>query len=213
MTQLSAKLRCGEWILLPRHKRIQKLVYCLIMNETSLFIGGEKFVQVEGILCRLPVDFHTLTHFLSQHFRHLVGIHIQPWQIGIGVFTAVIRLPLRLGLLLIGIGPVINGIIGKFALSQSLEGCTGQMERIPVDVLEGHIGLIGVNPFMGFINHQNIPENICHFLQLVIGTAKGLGPLQVLQRNKFDAFRIIINRVIIFISGKYSRLFLQYADF
>ena len=64
--------------------------------------------------------------------------------------AAPVRLPVPLGGLLVGVGPVEDGIPGKLIVRQCLEGRAGQVQReLAADAVKGKVGLVGVHALVG----------------------------------------------------------------
>ena len=182
MGQLLPQFRGGERVFFLRCQGVEKFSDLLLMDKFSPLIRGEKFIQVKGIVhCVLAGQVQPLLNALPDHAGELVGEHGQPGQcfIGIGVLAA----PIRLGLLLIGVGPVENLLFGKLLAGKLLEGCAGQIQGVlPLDVTEGPLGLHGVHALLGLVHDQKVELQFAHPAQLIKIAAEIDGTFQPLQR-------------------------------
>ena len=183
------------------------------MHKVSGLIDCKKFIQVKGPFFCFTVDFDALFQFIPNDLGHLIGEHIELRQIGIGILLALVALPVALFLLLVGIGPVIDGIFLEFFAGNRLERRAGQMQRkVAVNVVECHIRLVGIYALVCFVNNQNIPMNVIDFFQLFKFTAKVNGAFEVLQADELDALVVaIVQHVQILIAAHNKRLSLQGA--
>ena len=121
MGQLLPQLRRGKGILLLGRQGVKKFFDLLLVDETALLIGGEKFVQVKGVVhCPLLLgEVQSLLNALPDHAGELIGKHGQPGQGLIGVF--VLAIPAFFCLLLIRVGPVENLLFGELLAGQGLK--------------------------------------------------------------------------------------------
>ena len=80
---------------------MEELFDLLLMDEIPLLIGGEKFIQVKGVVHRplLLGEIQTFFNALPNHTGELIGEHGQLGQGLIGIF--VFPIPIFLGLLLV----------------------------------------------------------------------------------------------------------------
>ena len=115
--------------------------------------------------------------------------------------------------MLVGIGPVIDGILFEFFAGNSLERRAGQVQRkVAFNVVERHIRLVGIYALVGFVNNQNIPMNVIDFFQLFKFTAKVNGAFEVLQADELDALVVaVVQHIQILIAAHNKRLPLQGA--
>ena len=101
MGQLLPQFRRGKGILLLGRQGVEKFFDLLLTNELSLFIGGEKFIQVKGVVhCPLLLgEVQSLLNALPDHAGELIGEHGQLGQGLIRIF--VLPIPAFFGLLLV----------------------------------------------------------------------------------------------------------------
>ena len=130
------------------------------MDKLPGLICFEKFIQIECILFNIVIrKLDSLPHLVSDNVRHLVREERQTGQILIRIFQFAGVVPVTLFLLLIRIGPVIDGIFGKFVIRQSFKRRSGKVKRVlTVDVIKCCISLVGIDTFMCLIDDQDIPR-------------------------------------------------------
>ena len=179
------QFRRGEGELLLRGQRVQKAVNRGFIHKAPCFVDSKKFIQVKSVLFCLPLDLNALRQFIADDFAHLVGEQVQTRQAGVGV--AGIASPITPGGLLIGVSPVENCLFRELIIGKHLEGRARQVKgEAPADVVKGNVRAVGVNAFVGFVNHQHVPLDFRQFFQLHILTAKLNGTLQILSRDKLN---------------------------
>ena len=183
------------------------------MHKVSGLIDCKKLIQVKGPFFCLAVDFNALLQFIPNDLGHLIGEHIKLRQIRVGILLALVTLPIAFFLLLVGIGPVIDGILFEFLTGNSLERRAGQMQRkVAVNMVERHIRFIGIYALVGFVNNQNIPMDVIDLFQFFKFTAKVNGAFEVLQADELDALVVaVVQHIQILLAGHNKRLALQGA--
>ena len=156
------------------------------MDEFSIF-NLEKLVKVESIFYRFTVKFHLLRKFIMDNLRHLIGIEIERREHRIRVLYFVGIIPITLTFLLVGVSVVEYGVVVELIVCKSLEWSSRKMQReIALDAIERHVGLVGINTFMGFVDNKQIPVGIFNFLKFIKLATKIDGTFQVLKRCKVD---------------------------
>jgi len=183
------------------------------MHKVSGLINCKKLIQVKRPFFCLAVDFNALLQFIPNDLGHLIGEHIKLRQIRVGILLALVTLPIAFFLLLVGIGPVIDGILFEFLTGNSLERRAGQMQRkVAVNMVERHVRLVGIYTLVCFVNNQNIPMDVIDLFQLFKFTAKVNGAFEVLQADELDALVVaVVQHIQILLAGHNKRLALQGA--
>ena len=195
MLQLIPQLRRGKGEFLLCCHRVQKLVNRGVMDKAFVLIRGKKLVQVERVFFCLAVDLYAPGQLIPDDLAHLIGEHIQLRQRAIRVFF--LSGPVAFAALFIRVCPVIDGLIRKFVIRQRLEGGSGQMQReSALNMVEGHVRLVGVNALMRLVDDQHVPFQIHNLLQLVVLPAEIDGALQILQGYKLDQPHRLIIRIL-----------------
>ena len=196
---------------------IQESVYRIIINKFTRGIGREEFIQVKSIFCCFSVNLNALRQLVLDNLGHLICEHIELRKLAIRVLLSGFCYKLALCLLFISICPVVDCLLVKLIIRQSLERRAGQMERIlTMNPVKGHIRLIGIHALVSLVNYKDIPDHwmflgAADFVQFIILTTKVQRSLQILQGYKFNAaaelvFRCAYCDFAIFISGNNIRL-------
>ena len=99
--QLLPQFQRGKGILLLCGQGVEEFFDLLLMDEITFLIGGEKFVQVKGVVHRplLLGEIQTFFNALPDHAGELIGEHGQLGQGLIRIF--VLPIPAFFGLLLV----------------------------------------------------------------------------------------------------------------
>ncbi len=189
MLHLAAQsLRRKGKLLLPCQS-LQKPLHRLIVLKRTVTLRGKKLIQVKsiGLIFAIIVKISPLLQAIAHYLRHPVRIKVQLRQGGIGIFLLRLLLPLPLGALFIGIGPVENRLLLELFICQSLKRRPRQMQRRPTrNLLERHIRPVRIHPLVRLIHNQQIPGQLLHMLQLIELPAEIQRTLQILQRHKLD---------------------------
>ena len=197
MGQLRPQLRRGIGVFFLSGQGVEELFDLVLMDKTSAVIGGEKLVQVKGEVnsAVLAGQVKALLQGVIDHGGELVGKHGQSGQGLIGVI--VLPVPVLLGLLLVGIAPVVDLLLRKPAVGQGFKGRAGEVQGVlPADVPEGPVRFRRVHALVGFVDDQQVKLNALLFLakgvrifpgqpaQLVVLSAEVYGAFQPLQGLK-----------------------------
>ena len=67
------------------------------------------------------------------------------------------------------------------------------------DMIEGNIGLVGVNAFMGLIDNEDIPFRLGDFIKFTVLPVELYRPLQILEADELDASHLRMDLDIILI--------------
>ena len=110
---------------------------------------------------RFAVDLHAPLDLVPDDLGHLVGVEVEHGEVCVGVLLPRCALPVPLGGLLVGVGPVEDGTPGKLVVRQRLERRAGQVQReLAADAVKGKVGLVGVHALVGFVDDQHIPVQL-----------------------------------------------------
>ena len=122
VAQLVAQLGRRERELLLRGERVEELVHVGVVHEAAVLLGREELVEVEGELGLLAINLHAAAGLLLDDVAHLVGEQVELGEVGVGVRLLGVGRPVALGLLLVGVGPVVDGVVGELLVGDGLEG-------------------------------------------------------------------------------------------
>ena len=173
MLQLGTQFRGGKRKFVLGGHGIQKAVHLGLMLKAAAGLYLEELVQVKGKFLRFAVDLHALPDLVPDDLGHLVGVEVEHREVCVGVLLPRFTLPVPLGGLLVGVGPVEDSIPGKLVVRQRLEGRAGQVQReLAANTVKGKVGLVGVHALMGFVDDQHIPVQLGQVLQLVVLAAE-----------------------------------------
>ena len=187
--QFGTQFRGGKRKFVLGGHGIQKAVHLGVVLKAAAGLYLEELVQIKGKFLRFAVDLHPLLNFVPDDLGHLVGVEVEHGEVCVGVLLPRCALPVPLGGLLVGVGPVEDGIPGKLIVRQRLEGRAGQVQReAAADAVKGKVGLVGVHALVGFVDDQHIPVQLGQVLQLVVLAAEILGAFHVLQADELNAF-------------------------
>ena len=187
MTQLVAQLGRRERELFLCSQRLEEFVYVSVMDKSAALLGREELVEVKGELGLLAVDLHAAAGLLLDDVAHLVGEQVELGEVGVGVRLLGVCRPVALGLLLVGISPVVDGVFGELLVGDGLKGRTGEMKRkVALDVVERHIGLKGVHAFVCLVDDEHVPGEVGHLVELLVHAAEADGTLEVLEAHELD---------------------------
>ena len=163
---------------------MQEFPHIFFIDEASA-VGLEKLVQVESIFRGrgLVVKADALPYLVAHDVAHPVGEKVQARHVFIGITVQAV--PVLLGLLFLGIAPVEDLVVGKLPSGNGLERGAREVEGEPSPyVVEGAVGALRVNALVGLVDDQQVPFQLPHPLQFVIGAAEEYGPFQPLQAFK-----------------------------
>ena len=194
VADLVAQLRRGERVLLVGRQAVEELDDLGLVLEEPVVLGREELVEVEGeVDVRLVlVDGDALGQTVGDHPRDLVGQQVERRQRRVRVLLAVV-LPLLAGDLLVLVGPVEDLVLVELAGRQRLERRARQVQRpLALDLVEGDVGLRGVDALVGLVDHQQVPVELGDVLELVVGAAEVLRALEVLQRQELHDARVLV---------------------
>ena len=186
--QFGTQFRGGKRKFVLGGHGIQKAVYLSFVLKAAARLHLEELVQVKGKFLRFAVDLHAPPDLVPDDLGHLVGVEVEHGEVCVGVLLPRCALPVPLGGLLVGVGPVEDGIPGKLIVRQRLEGRAGQVQReLAADTVKGKVGLVGVHALVGFVDDQHIPVQLGQVAQLVVLAAEILGAFHVLQADELNA--------------------------
>ena len=186
--QFGTQLRGGKRKFVLGGHGIQKAVHLGFVFKAAAGLYLKELVQIKGKFLRFAVDLHALLNFVPDDLGHLVGVEVEHGEVCVGVLLPRCALPVPLGGLLVGVGPVEDGIPGKLIVRQRLEGRAGQVQReLAADAVKGKVGLVGVHALVGFVDDQYIPVQLGQVAQLVVLAAEILGAFHVLQADELNA--------------------------
>ena len=196
VTQLVAQPGCRERELLLRGERVEELIHVGVVHEAAVVLGREELVEVEGELGLLAINLHAAAGLLLDDVAHLVGEQVELGEVGVGVRLLRVGRPVTLGLLLVGIGPVVDGVVGELLVCDGLEGRAGEVQReAALDVVECHVGLEGVHALVCLVDDEHVPGEVGHLVELLVHAAEADGALEVLKAHELDeplgAFRVV----------------------
>ena len=166
-------------------QHVQEVLHFFFVDELFVF-RPEKFIQIKSEFRMLVFrQVHALLDLALDHMGQLIGVQIQPGQFPIGIAPLGVFVPVGLGFLFIFIGPVENLIRPEFVTGNGLERRSGKVQgKFPLNFVKSHIRFVGIHPFMGFVDDQQVPFLFCDPVQLVILSAKIDGPFQPLETFK-----------------------------
>ena len=186
--QFGTQFRGGKRKFVLSGHSIQKAVYLSFVLKAAAGLHLKELVQVKGKFLRFAVDLHTLLDLVPDDLGHLVGVEVEHGEVSVGVLLPRCALPIPLGGLLVGVGPVEDGIPGKLVVRQCLEGRAGQVQReAAVDAVKGKVGLIGIHALVGFVDDQHIPVQLGQVAQLVMLAAEIPRAFHILQADELNA--------------------------
>ena len=186
--QFGTQLRGGKRKFVLGGHGIQKAVHLGFVLKAAAGLYLEELVQVKGKFLRFAVDLHPLPDLVPNDLGHLVGVEVEHGEVCVGVLLPRCALPVPLGGLLVGVGPVEDGIPGKLVVCQCLEGRAGQVQReLAADAIKGKVGLVGVHALVGFVDDQHIPVQLGQVAQLVVLAAEIFRAFHVLQADELNA--------------------------
>ena len=186
VAQLLPQRRRGEGVARLARQGVEPFVDGLVVDKAAM-LYAEKLIEVEGKGLLVAVNLDALTHLADDDIRHAVGIHVELRHVGIGVAAAAF-VPRPLGAALVGVGPVEDGARRKLLVGQCLERCTAEVKGVAaVYLVEGHIGLVGVDALVGLIDDEQIPVELGHLVEFLDVAAEVDGTLQVLQTDELNA--------------------------
>ena len=186
--QLGTQFRGGKRKFVLGGHGIQKAVHLGFVLKAAAGLYLKELVQVKGIFLRFAVDLYTLPDLVPDDLGHLVGVEVEHGEVCVGVLLPRFTLPVPLDGLLVGVGPVEDGIPGKLIVRQRLEGRAGQVQReAAVDAVKGKVGLVGIHALVGFVDDQHIPVQLGQVAQLVVLAAEIFRAFHVLQADELNA--------------------------
>ena len=187
VAQLVAQLGSRERELLLCGERIEERVHVGVVHEAAVLLGREELVEVEGEFGLFAVDLHAAAGFLLDDVAHLVGEQVELGEVGVGVWPLGVGRPVALGLLLVGVGPVVDGVVGELLVCDGLEGRAGEVQReVALDVVERHIGLEGVHALVRLVDDEHVPGEIGHLVEFLVHATEADGALEVLKAHELD---------------------------
>ena len=187
VAQLVAQLGRRERELLLRGERVEELVHVGVVHEAAVLLGREELVEVEGELGLLAINLHAAAGLLLDDVAHLVGEQVELGKVGVGVRLLGVGRPVALGLLLVGIGPVVDGVVGELLVGDCLEGRAGEVQReAALDVVERYVGLEGVYALVRLVDDEHIPGEVGNLVELLVHAAEADGTLEVLKAHELD---------------------------
>ena len=188
MLQLGTQFRGGKRKFVLGSHGIQKAVHLSFVLKAAAGLHLKELVQVKGKFLRFAVDLHAPLDLVPDDLGHLVGVEVEHGEVCVGVLLPRFTLPVPLGGLLVGVGPVENSITGKLIVCQCLEGRAGQVQReLAANTVKGKVGLVGVHALVGFVDDQHIPVQLGQVAQLVVLAAKIFRAFHVLQADELNA--------------------------
>ena len=189
MLQFVSQFGRGKRKLLLYRQRIQETVNGVVVNKASV-VRRKEFVQIKGVI--LKFFRNRMFQKFRNNIRHLVGKEVQLRQIGIGIRSFRV-IPIALGFLLVGIGPVEDRFLLELVVCQRFEGRTGEVQRkFAFNLIKSDIGFIGVDAFMGFVDHKHIPFAVYEFIKFIKFSSEIFGSFEILKADKLnDAFCVI----------------------
>ena len=186
--QFGAQFRGGKRKFVLGGHGIQKAVHLGLVLKAAAGLYFKELVQIKGKFLRFAVDLHALPDLIPNDLGHLVGVEVEHGEVCVGVLLPRCALPVPLGGLLVGVGPVEDGIPGKLIVRQRLEGGARQVQReLAADAVKGKVGLVGVHAFVGFVDDQHIPVQLGQVAQLVVLAAEIFRAFHVLQADELNA--------------------------
>ena len=157
VAELLSQLRRGEGVFLSGEQHEQEFLHVVPVQELPVVVGEEKLIQVKGGVHRLVfiLQHDPAAELVVDHGPQLVGEHQKLWKVFIGIVG--FSVPFLLCLLLVGIGPVENLLVGELLARKLLERRSREVQRMcALNVVESLVGLVGVHALLGLIHHQQI---------------------------------------------------------
>ena len=156
------------------------------MHEAAVLLGREELVEVEGELGLLAVDLHAAAGLPLDDVAHLVSEQVELRKVGVGVRLLGVGRPVALGLLLVGVGPVVDGVVGELLVCDGLEGRAGEVQReAALDVVERHVGLEGIHALVRLVDDEHVPGEVA--TSRASGTRRRSGwSLEVLKAHELN---------------------------